>query len=334
MQGRRLRRQRRLAQFGAGGSALAMLLVIGLAAGPLDLGANDAGQPPGGPNVGSPGGLVDTAEVRRLSVVSGRRSTTLAPVLRRRACQHASSPEARPVLANICVGEVSVSVSSSRTCRGPSRGRGRGSVAVVPVVLSALMLVNAGCHRSAPGVDPDERRTANAEQGGASLLLGAGDLGSDWRADDARTGPAPWPWEQDSCPNYRSSDYPAKSHRRAAVQRYYRPSDGSSPAHHVVETYEPGWAERNVEDVRQVLLRCASYLVKGSQVSFDVVDPHYLEGVGMLIRGRIEHADIPTTVTYFVVLKRGETVSTISLPDSGSQAAVDSIAAKAVARLG
>ncbi|MCG5440992.1 hypothetical protein [Micromonospora foliorum] len=57
VQGRRLRRQRRLAQFGAGGSALAVLLVIGLAAGPFGVGADDAGQP-AGPNVGGPGGPV------------------------------------------------------------------------------------------------------------------------------------------------------------------------------------------------------------------------------------------------------------------------------------
>ncbi|MCG5449610.1 hypothetical protein [Micromonospora hortensis] len=57
-QGRRLRRQRRRAQFGAGGSALAVLLVIGLAAGPLGVGADDAGQP-GGANVSLPGGSVD-----------------------------------------------------------------------------------------------------------------------------------------------------------------------------------------------------------------------------------------------------------------------------------
>ncbi|MEU1587051.1 hypothetical protein [Micromonospora sp. NPDC005710] len=60
VQGRRLRRQRRLAQFGAGGSALAVLLVIGLIAGPLGFGADDAGQL-GGPSVGAPGGAVDTA---------------------------------------------------------------------------------------------------------------------------------------------------------------------------------------------------------------------------------------------------------------------------------
>ncbi|MCG5468277.1 hypothetical protein LADH09A_002137 [Micromonospora sp. LAH09] len=59
-QGRRLRRQRRLTQFGASGSALVILLVIGLTAGPLGGGAEDAGQP-GGPTVGSPGGPVDTA---------------------------------------------------------------------------------------------------------------------------------------------------------------------------------------------------------------------------------------------------------------------------------
>lgn len=227
-----------------------------------------------------------------------------------------------------------MSVSSSRTSRGRIRGRGRGSVAVVPAVLSALMLIAAGCHRGEPGVAPDELHTANAERGDRSPLLGAGDLGADWHEDEARTGLASWPWEQDSCPKYKSSDYPAKSHRRAAVQRYYRPSDGSPPAHHVVETYEPGWAERNVDDVRRVLLRCASYPVLGSQVSFDVVDPHYLEGTGMLVRGRIAHAEIPNTITYFVMLKRGETVSTIRLPDPGSQAAVDEIAARAVARLG
>ncbi|WP_433650100.1 hypothetical protein ACQP2C_27010 [Micromonospora zamorensis] len=203
----------------------------------------------------------------------------------------------------------------------------------MPAVLSVLVMMAAGC-QSEPGVGPDERHTANPERGDPSMLLGAGDLGPGWNEDDARTGLPPWPWEQGNCPNYRSDDYPAKSHRRAAVQRYYRLSDGSSPAHHVVETYEPGWAERNVDDVRRVLLRCASYLVLGSRVSFDVVDPDYLEGPGMLIRGRIEHADIPHTVTYFVMLRRGETVSTVSLPDPGSQAAVDSIAARAVARLG
>ncbi len=204
----------------------------------------------------------------------------------------------------------------------------------MPVVLTALMVMAAGCHRGEPGVGPEERHTANAERGAPGRLLVAGDLGADWHEDAARTGLAPWPWEQDSCPNYKSGDYPAKSHRRAAVERYYRPSDGSSPAHHVVETYEPGWAERNVDDVRRVLLRCASYLVLGSRVSFDVVDPHYLGGTGMLIRGRIAHADTPNRVTYFVMLKRGETVSTVSLPDPGSQAVVDEIAARAVARLG
>ncbi|MEU4555310.1 hypothetical protein [Micromonospora violae] len=204
----------------------------------------------------------------------------------------------------------------------------------MPLVLSTLVVLATGCHRWEPGVGPDQRHTVNAELGDRGMLLRAGDLGSGWRADDGRTGLPPWPWEQDDCPNYRSSDYSAKSHRRAAVERYYQPSDGSSQAHHVVETYEPGWAERNVDDVRRVLLRCASYPVLGSQVSFDVVDSQYLEGVGMLIRGRIGHADKPDTVTYFVMVKRGETVSTVRLPDLGSRAAVDSIAAQAVVRLG
>ncbi|WFF00077.1 hypothetical protein [Micromonospora sp. WMMD964] len=59
VQGRRLRRRRRLAQVGAGGSALVMLVVIGLVGGPLGVGTGDDG-PPGGMNVGSLGGRVDT----------------------------------------------------------------------------------------------------------------------------------------------------------------------------------------------------------------------------------------------------------------------------------
>ncbi|MGW2625618.1 hypothetical protein [Micromonospora taraxaci] len=227
-----------------------------------------------------------------------------------------------------------MSVSSSGACRGRSRGRGRGSIAVVPVVLSALVVMATGCQRSEPGVGPDERHTASAEPGGPGMLLGAGDLGSNWHEDDVRTGLPPWPWEQNDCPDYQSSDYAAKSHRLAASERYYRPSDGSSLAHHVVETYEAGWAERNVDDVRRVLQRCASYLVQGARVSFEVVDPRYLGDAGILIRGRIERAGMPNTVTYVVMLRRGETVSTVRVPEMGSQAALDSIAAKAVARLG
>ncbi|MBM0230554.1 hypothetical protein JNW91_00880 [Micromonospora sp. STR1_7] len=201
-------------------------------------------------------------------------------------------------------------------------------------VLSALVVLTAGCQRWEPAVEPGERHTVNVDWSDPSMLLRAGELGSNWHEGDARPGLPPWPWEQNDCPDYRSGDYTAKSHRRGAVERYYHPSDGSPSAHHVVERYEPGWAERNFDDVHRVLLRCASYGVLGSQVSFDIVDSAYLKGVGMLVRGRIAHADTPAAVTYFVMVKRGELVSTFSLPDPGSQAAVDSVAATAAARLG
>lgn len=59
-QGRRLRRRRRLAQLGAAGSALTLLLAIGLVGGPLRPGAYEAGQL-AGPTIGSPSAPVDTA---------------------------------------------------------------------------------------------------------------------------------------------------------------------------------------------------------------------------------------------------------------------------------
>lgn len=227
-----------------------------------------------------------------------------------------------------------MSVSSRELWAGPRRGGGRLRAAALPVVLSAVMVLGAGCQRVEPDAGPGVRQTVSEQWGDPNTLLGAGELGSDWQEGGPPADPPPWPWEQSGCPHYRSEDYPARSYRQGAVERFYRPSDGSSPAHHVVEKFEPGWAERNVEDVRRVLSRCASYRMLGSNISFSVVDPHYRAGTGMLIRGRIEHANIPPTVTYFVMLRRGEVVSTFSLPDPGSRAALDSIAARAAARLG
>ncbi|WP_422739118.1 hypothetical protein ACN263_07750 [Micromonospora sp. WMMD729] len=59
VQGRRLRRRRRLAQFGAGGSALVVLLLIGLAIGPRLGGDAQVGQP-GTWDIGAPGGAVES----------------------------------------------------------------------------------------------------------------------------------------------------------------------------------------------------------------------------------------------------------------------------------
>ncbi|MET8231124.1 hypothetical protein ABZS77_10650 [Micromonospora sp. NPDC005298] len=227
-----------------------------------------------------------------------------------------------------------MSVWSRGTGGGRRCGGSRRRVAVLPVVLSAVVLSAAGCQRPEPGSVSGERQTASAQWRDLSMLLGAGELGSNWREGDARVGLPPWPWEQSTCPHYRSDDYPARSYRQGAVERFYHPSDGSSPAHHVVEKFEPGWAERDVEDVRRVLARCASYRMLGSHVSFSIVDSRYRAGTGLLIRGGIEHAASPPTVTYFVVLRRGEMVSTFSLPDPGSRAVLDSIAARVEARLG
>ncbi|MFF5052891.1 hypothetical protein ACFY1S_06895 [Micromonospora sp. NPDC000663] len=214
------------------------------------------------------------------------------------------------------------------------RGAGRRRVAVLAALLSAVVVFGGGCQRSESDDVAGTPQTVNATLLDAGMLLSAGDLGAAWREGDAPAGSPPWPWEQSSCPHYRGGDYPARSYRQSAVERFYRPADGSSPAHHVVEKFAPGWAERNVEDVRRVLVRCADYRMLGSRISFTVVDQNYRAGAGMLIRGRIEHEDRPATVTYFVVLKRGEVVSTFSLPDPGSRAALDSVAARAAARLG
>ncbi|MET7952264.1 hypothetical protein [Micromonospora sp. NPDC005324] len=160
------------------------------------------------------------------------------------------------------------------------------------------------------------------------------EIGAGWRERVAQSAAPSWPWDQSDCPNYRSENYKAQLHRRGAIQRFYELEERSLTAHQVVEKYEPGWAVRSVDDVRQVLKQCATYILMGSRLSFSLVDASYLDGAGLLVRGRIEHVSSPATNAYFIAVRRGNIVSTLNLPDLGSEAEVRAIAARLVARLG
>lgn len=213
-----------------------------------------------------------------------------------------------------------------------TRGRGRrdiGSFFAVIGLLILAMLV-AGCHRQEPSA-PESTGTSGID---SATLLHANELGPGWHESSAEQGQPRWPWEQGDCPAYRGEDYRAQAHRRDAIQRFYQTNKPSLTAHQVVELYEPGWGERVLDDVRRVLRQCPTYTLLGAKISLTVVDAANLRDAPLLVRGQIEHAASPPTVSYFVTVRRGDTVSTLKIPDLGSQALVEAAAARQAAHLG
>lgn len=219
-------------------------------------------------------------------------------------------------------------------CRLQGAGNRLGTALLVAAALLVLVLLVTGCHQQVPGGGPSGRESVGTSRIDSFTLLQPTELGPGWRQSLTEAGKPPWPWHQHDCPAYRPEDYRAQKHRRDAIQRFYQMDGVGLIAHHVVETYEPGWAEKALNDMRRVLRKCASYALRGSRMSFMIVDPVYLGGAGLLVRGRIEHVDSPATVAYFVTVRRGDALSTLNLPDPGDVAAVETVAARQAARLG
>ncbi|WBB66285.1 hypothetical protein [Micromonospora sp. WMMD812] len=210
----------------------------------------------------------------------------------------------------------------------------RNIAALLPAVALLTLALLTGCNQQ-----PSSSTQAGARPVGTSwldpaILLHPADLGPGWRESFAVPGQPAWPWDQSDCPAYRRDDYRAQSHRRDAIQRLYRMDEPSLTAHHIVESYESGWGGRALDDVRRVLRQCANYTLLGARMSFVVVETPDLGDGALVVRGRIDRDAAPPTVAYFVTVRRGDTVSTLNLPDPGRQAAVDAIAARQVARLG
>ncbi|MFV2021816.1 hypothetical protein [Micromonospora sp. LOL_023] len=155
------------------------------------------------------------------------------------------------------------------------------------------------------------------------LFVAAEALGPGWSYRPERLGVPRWPWVQDDCPAYRDVDYPAHHHRLGAEQRRYHHPSSADLALGVVEVYEPTWAQRAMVDVRKVVQTCPTYRFGTASISFELLDPGPERADHpdrLLVRGRIEYPQ-STTVSYFLSVRRGETVATLSLPDPGSSTA-------------
>jgi hypothetical protein len=195
------------------------------------------------------------------------------------------------------------------------------------------LLLATGCGPRGPVPQRKPVPTTSQEEVGDGLLLDSSELGPRWREDAVPVGVPPWPWVQDECPAYRPDEYPAQKHRQKSYQRLYRLDDQPAAAHHVVEKYEKGWAQRALDEIRQVLMKCASYSLPVGRISFRVVDPAFQRGAGLLVRGQIVHTDSSTTTAYYLTVRRGDIISTLRLPDV-SAAAMIVLGQKQVDRLG
>lgn len=156
------------------------------------------------------------------------------------------------------------------------------------------------------------------------LFVAAEALGPGWSHRPERLGVPRWPWVQDDCPAYRDVDYPAHQHRLGAEQRRYHHPSSTGLALSVVEVYEPTWAQRAMVDARNVVQTCPTYRFGAASISFELLDPgpdRADRPDRLLVRGRIEYPQSTTTVSYFLSVRRGETVATLSLPDPGSPTA-------------
>nr|MDT0660667.1 hypothetical protein [Micromonospora sp. DSM 115978] len=219
---------------------------------------------------------------------------------------------------------------------GPHTAAALPSLLLLILVLTSLACADPGAGpESVPGSAAGADRTpADTKPAGPldRALLPAGDLGPGWRKIREPAGQPAWPWTQEDCPGYRAADYPAQGHRKAAVQRGYL-GEGVQ-ALHVVEAYQPGWAIRAMADARQAVSTCPHYPFLGGEVSFTVRDVDPVGDEILVVQGRIERATSPATVSYFIAVRRGDTVSTLNLPDPGDEREVHALAGRLAALLG
>jgi hypothetical protein len=163
-----------------------------------------------------------------------------------------------------------------------------------------------------------------------TAMLTAAELGAGTRAepiDDLGPDGPDWPWELTDCATYRPADYPSQD-RRGPGRALSFARDGSAVATQFVERYPASGAE-NLDDVRRVLAACARYRVTGPPLydersgrddRLDVIDTGLAGDESLLVRRTrawLEGDPLAPvgspTVSYLVVVRRGDLVTTIDV---------------------
>jgi len=172
----------------------------------------------------------------------------------------------------------------------------------------------------------------------SNALLRREDLGpGDWReiSGDAFEGSDIWTWA-DACPAYVPGRYESLRHRPRMATVTWAKSNDTVTQH--VDFFADGWGARNLADVRSVLALCASSTPPPDVAPsvYEVVDTGFAGDDSLLVKLSQyyyeEETIAPTPfVSYLVVIRVGDTVSTIRT--SGSEAYARSLAERAAALL-
>lgn len=126
----------------------------------------------------------------------------------------------------------------------------------------------------------------------------------------------PWSWEMPACAGYQPGDYASPGYRVEVRTREV------ADLLEQVETYEPGWAAVAVADIRSVLDACASYEAGGSGDPAAFREQHLIVETGFagddsLLVEVVRQQPPDWQVSYAVVVRRGEEVTTVRAPETG-----------------
>ncbi|NJP34887.1 hypothetical protein [Micromonospora thermarum] len=179
--------------------------------------------------------------------------------------------------------------------------------------------------------------TGNAAGG----LLQPGDLGpGTWRPFEAEQiqNPDRWFWGfwDGVCAAYRSDLFPSLRHQDSVDTVAYRSGNGdaATSAFQIVERYETGWGDGNLDDVRAVVDRCGTAATDGPAIRVTVVDTGIAGDESVLLKQEQTPADsTEPQVDYIAVVRVGDLVTTVRAYPSDPDRVRD-LAVRAAVRLG
>lgn len=150
-----------------------------------------------------------------------------------------------------------------------------------------------------------------------------------------------WYWGlwDGSCPAYRSSLFPSLPHRKALETVAYR-AGGATSVSQIVERYDTGWGDDNVNDVRTAIDRCGDAEPTAETPAvprFTIVETGFAGDESLLVRTElVQLGQSPSSdpdINYIAVVRVGEFVTTVRAYPSDADR-VRSLAERAAARLG
>lgn len=253
--------------------------------------------------------------------------------------------------------------------RGRQRTRRKALAAGAGVLAVTAMVAGLGAGLAQPGPDgvgplpadstptaaapttppatasPTPSRTATPSRKAGGPLLQPDDLGpGNWRRFGAEQmqNADHWFWGfwADTCPAYRSSRFRSLPHQKTVETVAYRAvaNGDDNNMSQIIERYDAGWGDDNLDDVRAVIELCAEALAGAPGELVTVVDEGFTGDESLLVKSELWYfegkklAPAPL-VAHIAVVRVGDVVTTVRAYPSDPDR-VRSLAERAAERLG